>query len=247
MFSQLLLPVAVPGDTRHGALNISEWVLSIMCICRGRPVFGLDSDAVEDWSADAEQLADLLVAAEDIKAFLDGLAVLGASVMSRFTETRIECAVTLERRKRTSPIGGSSDTAMVLDRIEQMLGEGPCVKALTRDRPVLLEDALLSPQWREYCQALSAAGMRSTLCVPMELEQGASAVLNFFAPTPGVFSRKAVESALTFAGVAGKALRLAVRMCTAPRVQAGLLAPRPSMAQFRTRSSNRGWKNAPWR
>lgn len=172
----------------------------------------MDSGVVEDWSADAEQLADLLVAAEDIKAFLDGLAVLGASVMSRVTETRIECAVTLERRKRISTIGGSSDKAMVLDRIEQTLGEGPCVEALTRDRPVLLEDSLSSPQWSEYCQALSAAGMRSTLGVPMELEQGASAVLNFFAPIPGSFSSRAVASALTFAGVAGKALRLAVRI-----------------------------------
>lgn len=85
----------------------------------------MDSGAVEDWSADSQQLADLLVASEDIKAFLDGLAVLGASVMSRVTEIRIECAVTLERRKRISTIGGSSDKAMVLDRIEQTRGRGP--------------------------------------------------------------------------------------------------------------------------
>lgn len=54
--------------------------------------------------------------------------------------------------------------------------------------------------------------MRSTLGVPMELEQGAAAVLNFFAPIPGSFSSRAVTSALAFAGVAGKALRLAVRI-----------------------------------
>lgn len=91
---------------------------------------GLDTEAVEDWSEDVEQLADLLVGSEDIRSFLDGMAGLGAAVMSRSTGTRIECAVTLGRRKRTATIGGSSDQAMLLDRIEQTLEQGPCIDAL---------------------------------------------------------------------------------------------------------------------
>lgn len=173
---------------------------------------GLDTEAVEDWSEDVEQLADLLVGSEDIRSFLDGMAGLGAAVMSRSAGTRIECAVTLGRRKRSATIGGSSDQALLLDRIEQNLGQGPCIDALESGRPVLLDDALSSPQWRDYCGALNAAGMRSTLGVPMELEQDSAAVLNFFAPTPGTFTRHAVADALTFAGIAGKALRVAIRI-----------------------------------
>ncbi|WP_369745660.1 GAF and ANTAR domain-containing protein [Paenarthrobacter sp. AMU7] len=172
----------------------------------------MDTLAVEDWSEDVEQLADLIVGSEDIRAFLDGMAGLGAAVMSRSTGIRIECAVTLGRRKRTATIGGSSDQAMLLDRIEQTLEQGPCIDALDSGRPVLLDDALSSPQWGDYCGALNAAGMRSTLGVPMELEEDSAAVLNFFAPTPGTFTRNAVADALTFAGIAGKALRVAIRI-----------------------------------
>lgn len=172
----------------------------------------LESAVVEDWSEDMEQLADLLHASKDIKEVLDGAAGLGAAVMSRSTGSRIECAVTLGRSKRTATIGGSSVQAMLLDRIEQALEQGPCIDALESGRPVLLDDARTSPQWADYCAALGAAGMRSTLGVPMELEQESVAVLNFFAPLPGTFTRQSVADALTFAGLAGKALRVAIRI-----------------------------------
>ncbi|MBT2588414.1 GAF and ANTAR domain-containing protein [Arthrobacter sp. ISL-95] len=140
------------------------------------------------------------------------MTVLGAAAMTRSTGARIECAVTLGRRKRTAMMGGSSDHAMLLDRIEQTLEQGPCIDALGSGRPVVLDDALSSPQWGDYCEALAAAGMRSTLGVPMELGRDAAAVLNFFAPAPGTFTRQGVTDALSFAGIAGKALRVAIRI-----------------------------------
>lgn len=172
----------------------------------------MDTAAVEDWSGDVEQLADLIVVSEDMGAFLTGMASLGAAVMSRSTGTPIEAAVTLARPKRPATIGGSSDKATLLDRTEQALGQGPCIDALESGRAVLLDDALSSAQWGDYCGALSAVGICSTLGVPMELEQDCVAALNFFAPTPGTFTRQAVADALTFAGIAGKALRVAIRI-----------------------------------
>lgn len=59
-----------------------RWVL----FGEGR-VFGVHSGASEDWSGDVEELTDLLVAANDIKAFLNGLTELGAAVVSRSTGT----------------------------------------------------------------------------------------------------------------------------------------------------------------
>ncbi|MDR6989260.1 GAF domain-containing protein [Paenarthrobacter nitroguajacolicus] len=167
---------------------------------------------MEDGSGDVERLADLLISADDVKAFLDGMTVLGAAAMTRSTGTPIECAVTLGRRKRTATIGGSSDQAMLLDRIEQTLEQGPCIDAMDSGRPVLLDDALSSPQWGDYCGALAAAGMRSTLGVPMELGPDTAAVLNFFAPAPRTFNREAIADALTFAEHASKALRIAIRI-----------------------------------
>lgn len=175
-------------------------------------MFCVGNLAVEDWSEVVGQLSDLLVTFEDIRTFLDGMAGLGAAVMSRSTGTRIECAVALGRRKRTATFGGSSERAMLLDRIEQTLEQGPCIDAMDGGRPVLLDDARSSPQWGEYCEALGAAGIRSALGAPMNLGQDSSAVLNFFASGPGAFTRRPFADALTFAGIAGKSLRVAIRI-----------------------------------
>lgn len=57
-------------------------------------------------------------------------------------------------------------------------------------------------------------GCFATLGVPMELNQEASAALNFFASQAGVFSEAAVRDAAGFAEIAGHAVRLAVKVAT---------------------------------
>ncbi|MFJ4210065.1 ANTAR domain-containing protein [Paenarthrobacter sp. NPDC089675] len=169
----------------------------------------------EDRAEDFEQLVDLIAGTEDIKEFLDGLTGFSAAMMSGAIGVHIECAVTLRRRKRTATIGGSSERAITLDRIEQAMGEGPCVDALDSGVPKVLEDAASDPRWPDYSEALLAAGIASALGVPMELGEESAAVLNFFAAEPGVFTRKAIDDAVLFVAMSSKALRLAVRIAAA--------------------------------
>lgn len=166
----------------------------------------------EEWAEDFEQLVGLIADTEDVKAFLDGLTGFAAGTMTRVTKSNIECAVTLRRRKRTATIGGSSERAIVLDHIEQSLGEGPCVDALDSGVPVLLGDVLSDPRWPDYSKALLAAGIHSALGVPMSLADGSEAVLNFFAPEPGLFTESVVADAVLFVEMASKAMRVAIRL-----------------------------------
>ncbi|MFI2565152.1 ANTAR domain-containing protein [Paenarthrobacter sp. NPDC018779] len=169
----------------------------------------------EDKAEDFERLVDLIAGTEDIKEFLGGLTGFSADMMSQATGVHIECAVTLRRRKRTATIGGSSERAVVLDRIEQSLGEGPCVDALDSGVPKILEDAATDPRWPDYSEALLAAGISSALGVPMDLGEESAAVLNFFAAEPGLFTKKTVDDAVRFVAMSSKALRLAVRIAAA--------------------------------
>lgn len=152
-FAKLFLDIALPSgsNTKHlaglttkGCPGLQQEGPSNSCTWQGW-VCWLKTGALEGWSEDLEQLTDLLVRSEDIKSFLDGLADLGAVVLSRVIGTRIECALILERRKRT-PIMGGGVHAMFLGRIEQALGEGPCVDSLASGRTVVLDDAVSSPQ-----------------------------------------------------------------------------------------------------
>ncbi|NUT69599.1 GAF and ANTAR domain-containing protein [Pseudarthrobacter sp. C4D7] len=170
-----------------------------------------DHERAEDF----EELVDLIAGMEDIKSVLDDLTGLAAATMTSTTGQPVECAVTLHRRKRTATIGGSSGTAVVLDRIEQSLGDGPCIEALESGVPVLLDDVATDPRWPEYRTALSAAGVASSLGIPMTLDDDAGAVLDFFAPASGLFSERAIAEGMKFGQMADKALRLAVRIASA--------------------------------
>ncbi|MFF2344704.1 ANTAR domain-containing response regulator [Pseudarthrobacter sp. NPDC058119] len=166
-------------------------------------------------AGDLEELVDLIAGMEDIKSVLDDLTAFAAATMTTTTGMPIECAVTLHRRKRTATIGGSSGRAVVIDRIEQSLGDGPCIDALDSGVPVLLGDVSSDPRWPEYRSALAAAGIASALGIPMRLDDDAGAVLDFFAPVSGLFSGQAVADGVRFGEMAGKALRLAVRIASA--------------------------------
>jgi hypothetical protein len=176
--------------------------------------FYIETMVSDELADDFEQLVDLIASTEDIKSVLGGLTGFAADMMSKTTKTPIECAVTLRMRKRTATIGGSSDRAVVLDRIEQALGDGPCVDALDNGVPVLLGDVQSDPRWPEYRGALAAADVGSALGVPMILEEDSGAVLDFFAPEPGLFTEEAISGAVQFAEMASKPLRLAIKIAS---------------------------------
>ncbi|MDJ1114251.1 GAF and ANTAR domain-containing protein [Microbacterium dauci] len=165
-----------------------------------------------------------LVATEDIKGFLDGMSGLAAATMSKGTGERIESAVTLVRRKRSTTIAGSSDDAILLDGIEQRLGDGPCRQALRTGTAVLLTDVSTDPRWPTYCQELAASGCRSVLGIPLQLGTDASAAVNFFSPATGVFTQNTIKDATVFADIASQALRLAIRISAADDLAGNLRA-----------------------
>ncbi|MFP3461353.1 GAF and ANTAR domain-containing protein [Arthrobacter globiformis] len=177
-----------------------------------------------DQSDDFEQLHALITNTEDIKGFLDGMTGFAAAMMSRSAGAEIQCAVTLHQRKRSAHIAGSSDEAVLLDEIEQRLGQGPCEEALETGKPVLLGDIATDRRWPEYRKTLEAAGCRSVLGMPLELGPDAAAVLNFFAPATGLFTEDTVADAEVFAAMAGQALRLSLRIATADQLAENLRA-----------------------
>jgi GAF domain-containing protein len=161
------------------------------------------------------ELQDLIVGTRSVADFLGGLASIASAGLSRSTGTTIECGVTLKYARRSRTVAGSTERAIQLDRIEHEVGDGPCIAALRVKAPVLLADVHADPRWPEYQERLIETGCLSVLGVPLELGEDAAAALNFFAPQTGVFTEDAINEAATFADVAGRAVRLAVRVGTA--------------------------------
>lgn len=166
----------------------------------------------------------LITATDDLKGFLQGMTEFASEKMSHSGGTQVECAVALRRRKHRTTIAGSSDTAMRLDHIEQRLGEGPCIDALEAGHAVIVSDAALDLRWPEYCRTLTGEGYRSAMGIPLELGADADAVLDFFAAPAHQFTPESVAEARVLGDMAGKALRLAVRITTAEQLADDLRA-----------------------
>jgi GAF domain-containing protein len=161
------------------------------------------------------ELQDLIIGAESVADFLGGLSVVAATSISRSSGAEIECGVTLKLNRKSATVAGSSPRAIHLDKIEHQVGDGPCITAMKVQKPVLLADVHTDPRWPEYQERLIAEGCMSALGVPLELNEDATAALNFFAPAKGVFTEETIMEADRFADIAARAVRLAVRVGTA--------------------------------
>lgn len=163
------------------------------------------------------ELQDILIGAESVDSFLEGLSKFAASTLSQSLGTDIECAVTLKRRRVTATVAGSSPRAVQLDHIEQGVGDGPCIQALRTMTPQYLEDVASDPRWPDYQRSLAEVGIYSTIGVPLEIGNDASAALNFFASKPRAFTAEAYDKAVEFGETAARTLHLAVRIGTAQK------------------------------
>lgn len=161
------------------------------------------------------QLQDILIGAESVDGFLDGLAAFAASTLSGLAGNGIECAVTLKRHRHTATVAGSSPRAVELDQIEQAVGDGPCIRALFTMAPELLDDVRTDGRWPEYQKQLAEHGVYTTLGVPLDIGEGASAAINFFGPAPGLFTPELFDRAVGFGELASRALHLSVRIGSA--------------------------------
>lgn len=170
------------------------------------------------------KLHDLIIGSSNVNDFLTELSGVAASAVSESVGSLVECGVTLRRRKRSMTVAGSTDRARELDRLEQVLGDGPCLTALETMRPVVLADVYADTRWPEFQKMLAANGCRSVLGVPLALDGSQAAALDFFSSEPDVFTGAVISKAQGFADQAERALRLALQIADARNVADDLSA-----------------------
>ncbi|MDQ0734717.1 GAF and ANTAR domain-containing protein [Arthrobacter agilis] len=156
-------------------------------------------------------LQDLVLDSTDVDHFLDKLARVAATHLSRL-DHEVLCGVTLLRPRHAKTLASSSPYALELDRIQYLFGDGPCLRAARTGEIVLVRDTRTDERWPQYVKAIADHRIRSTLGVPIPLEGEADCALNFYSTTVNGFTPEAVEAAKVFARDTSKSLRLAVRI-----------------------------------
>jgi GAF domain-containing protein len=171
-----------------------------------------DAASAPDEVSVPEQLQDLVIDSEDVGGFLGDLAVFSAAAVSKAVGMPVHCGITVSRRRRTATVAGSTPEAKLIDEVQQAYGDGPCLEAMRSHATVHVPDTSTEERWKEYCTVIAERGHLAALCVPLELDEGATAALNFFAPQSGVFDDATIQNCELYASQAERSLRLAVRI-----------------------------------
>lgn len=109
------------------------------------------------------------------------------------------------------PQAVSGRPALVLDQLQQKLGDGPCIQAAQRQALICIDDMHGEDRWPEFAAGAVAAGVHSMLCVPLWVHQRCLGTLSLFAGHAKAFARRDERITGLFATLAAIALAEAQR------------------------------------
>jgi GAF domain-containing protein len=171
----------------------------------------LAQEAAEDRAAAI--LQNMVLDSDGVQEFLDGLVTVASTAFTG-THGEVFCGVTLLRPHSMTTVASSSAQAKVMDEVQYGYDDGPCLRAAREGYTVHIPDFLTETRFPEYREAIASYGVRSALGIPVRLDAGASAGLDFYSTEPNAFTDTSIAVAEGFARDASKSLRLAVRIAT---------------------------------
>lgn len=163
----------------------------------------------EDLTDHAGAFQDLLLRAEELQAFLTGLAGLAAAILE--PNGVRGCSLIIERARRARAAADSDERAARMAMAAFGSG-GPGLAALAEIQSVVITDAWSETHWRGFPGPAAAEGMRSLAAVPLALEGTARGALCTYSPRPHLFQPQVLRSVEKVAEEASRTLRLALRI-----------------------------------
>lgn len=74
-----------------------------------------------------------------------------------------------------------------LDRLQQKLGDGPCVDSAQQQTVIRIQDTRADRRWPDFCAEAAGLGVRSMLCVPLRVDERCLGTLSLYAEDPSAF------------------------------------------------------------
>ena len=96
-------------------------------------------------------------------------------------------STTLMRGEKPFTAAYSGDMALQADELQYAEGFGPCMDAGRGGVVLRVDDMLTEQRWPKYAARVSAAGVRSSLSVPLPYQGNAIGALNVYSSEPRAF------------------------------------------------------------
>jgi hypothetical protein len=107
----------------------------------------------------------------------------------------------------------SSDVVRDLDRLQNELGEGPCLDSIWHEQRTLVEDmAQAHDRWPRYAPAAAERGIGALISFQLFANSGSAGALNLYAGQPNSFDESTADAGRLFAAEAALVLHGAQRV-----------------------------------
>jgi transcriptional regulator with GAF, ATPase, and Fis domain len=163
------------------------------------------SEDAEISSLDAaalQELARVVLADETLESVLDRLA----RIAKRIVPGAEEVSMTLIRDDRPFTIVQTGQLALDADELQYARGHGPCMDAGRAGLVFVIDDMVTETRWPDYAQAAVERGVRSSLSVPLPVQDDVIGAVNIYATRPHAFPEPSVTVGRTLASFAAVAV-----------------------------------------
>ena len=160
-----------------------------------------DTQHLEPNDAFAE-LGRIVLAEHSLDSVMDTIARLTKRTVPGATDV----SVTLVERGKATTVAFTGALAQEMDERQYARDHGPCLSCIDGAEAVRIKEMENEARWPDWAAQAAAAGVRSSMSLPVPLQREVSAALNVYSTDQQAFSDDDVEVATTFAAYAGVAL-----------------------------------------
>jgi GAF domain-containing protein len=113
-------------------------------------------------------------------------AILSAAV-SMLSPAR-HAGLTIFARGRLISRASTGEPPLLLDRLQQQLGHGPCISAVRHQSAFRIYDTRQDQRWPEFSTEAARLNVRSMLCVPLWADERSLGALSLYADQAAAFT-----------------------------------------------------------
>jgi GAF domain-containing protein len=165
-----------------------------------------DQDHLLEVTGPSARSLDILARALHVKnAELQPTLDAIVSTATRMLSPARYAGLTVFSRGELTPRASTGEAPLLLDRLQQQLGDGPCISAARHQTVVRIEDTGRDERWPQFSAEAARLNVRSILCVPLWIDERSLGALSLYADQVAAFTdlHERVTSLLaTFAALA---------------------------------------------
>jgi GAF domain-containing protein len=165
-----------------------------------------DQEHLMDVTGPSARSLDILARALHVKnAELQPTLEAIVSTATRMLSPALYAGLTVVSHGEFTPLACSGEAPLLLDRLQQELGDGPCINAARHQSIFRIQDTSRDERWPKFSAEAARLNVRSMLCVPLWVDERSLGALSLYADQVAAFTdlHERVTSLLaTFAALA---------------------------------------------